>query len=81
MDKETINDLRNVNLRVMAHNVVLLGLVRTHLDAQQLRDAIEPFAEATRALLLGSDWTDVQVQVFERCLGQLLNTLPPPSAK
>ena len=72
---------RATALRAMAQNAVVAALVRLHPEPQKLRDLVEQFAEAHRASLLASDWTDEQVQKFDHALDRLVNTLPPPSAK
>lgn len=74
------DDAISNTVRIMAQHAVVLALVRTHPEPQKLRDLVEKFAEATRANLLASRWTDAQVQQFDRSLGVLLSTLPPPSA-
>ena len=80
MSQSDEDDAISTATRAMAQHVVVLALVRTHPESQRLRDLVEQFAEATRANLLASNWTDVQVQRFDLALGVLLNTLPPPSA-
>jgi hypothetical protein len=75
------DDIISTTVRAMAQHVVILALVRTHPKPQELRDLVEQFAEATRANLLSTTWSDAQVQLFDRALDVILNTLPPPSAK
>ena len=79
--REEENDARSTAVRAMAQHVVLLALVRLHPEPQKLRDLTEQFAEATRANLLASAFSDEQVQNFDRALSVLLNSLPPPSSK
>lgn len=68
-------------IRAMAQHATIAALVRLHPEPQKLRDLIEQFAEAHRATLLASNWTDEQVQRFDKSLGVLVSTLPAPSAK
>ena len=81
MPQQDINDAISNTTRLLAQHVTVLALVRLHPDPQALRDLVDQFAEATRANLLATNWTDEQVQQFDKSLGLLLNTLPPPSAK
>ena len=75
------DDAKATAIRAMAQHAVVAALVRLHPEPQRLRDLVEQFAEAHRAILLASDWTDEQVQRFDHALDRLVNTLPPPSAK
>ena len=75
------DDAKATAIRAMAQHAVIAALVRLHPEPQKLRDLVEQFAEAHRSTLLASNWTDEQVQRFDRVLGVLVNTLPPPSAK
>jgi hypothetical protein len=59
------NDSISTAIRALAQHAVIAGLVRTHPDREHLLTVIEPFAEATRAMLLGSNWTDEQVHLFD----------------
>ena len=77
----TQDDARSTAVRAMAQHVVVMALVRLHPEPQKLSNLIEQFAEATRATLLASPFSDEQVQKFDRALSVLANTLPPPSAK
>ena len=75
------DDAWSTAVRAMAQHVAVMALVRLHPEPQKLRDLMEQFAEATRANLLASPFSDDQVQKFERALSVIANTLPPPSAK
>jgi hypothetical protein len=81
MSSQDKDDVISNATRAMAQHAVVAALVRLHPEPQKLRDLVEQFAEAHRAHLLASDWTDVQVQQFDRSLAVLTNTLPPVSAK
>ena len=72
-------DARAAAVRAMAQQAVIAGLVRLHPEPQKLRDLIDEFAEANRAILLASPFPDEQLEKFEKALRQLLHTLPPPS--
>ena len=74
------DDAISTATRAMAQHAVVAALVRLHPEPQKLRDLIEQFAEAHRAQLLATDWSDAQVQQFDKSLAVLTNTLPPPSA-
>lgn len=75
------DDIISTTSRVMAQHAVVAALVRLHPEPQALRNLIEQFAETHRSTLLATDWTDAQIEVFDRALRVLTNTLPPPSAK
>jgi len=75
-----IADARAAAIRAMAQQAVIAALVRLHPEPQQLSDLVDQFAEAHRAILLATDWPDGSLEIFERALRQLVNTLPPPSA-
>ena len=75
------DDARSTAVRAMAQHVAVMALVRMHPERQKLSDLIEQFAEATRATLLASPFSDEQVQKFDRALSVIVNTLPPTSAK
>lgn len=79
--EQPTNDEIATTIRVMAQHAVVAALVRLHPEPQRLSDLVEQFAEAHRSTLLASNWTDEQVQRFDRVLGVLVNTLPPPSTK
>lgn len=79
MAQPTDNEIATT-ARAMAQHAVVAALIRSHHEPQKLRDLVEQFAEAHRATLLASSWTDEQVQRFDRALDVLVNTLPPPSA-
>lgn len=80
-DRPASEDLQATAIRAMAQHVVIAALVRTHPDPQLLRDFVEQFAEAHRAILLASTWPDAQREIFEHALDRLVGTLPPPSAR
>ena len=83
MDNEnqpTEDDLISNTVRALAQHVVILALVRTHPDLQTLRDTAEPYAEATRANLLASGWSDAQIEQFDKSLDLLLKYPSPRAA-
>lgn len=74
-------DARASAVRAMAQQAVLASLVRLHPEPQKLRNLVEQFAEPYRASLGASLFPDEHLDQFERALRQLVNTLPPPSAR
>ena len=81
MNHSQDDDTKATAIRAMAQHAVIAALIRLHPEPQKLRDLVEQFAETHRAILLGSDWTDTQVQRFDEALSVLVNTLPQTSLK